>query len=272
MKTARIFGFVLMLGVAAGCAKNASVAAGSQSEPVTGAVAKPGSALAYEHGIWFQVAPDSMSRRVTAVQTACTEERFGACSVLAIELGNGGSANADASIKLRSAPQGVEPLVALAAEGKAIWKRQTSAEDLADAVADVAGQQEMLRRQRERLLGYLQRKDVAVADMIAVSQQLASIESSLQALGQQSADQQRRIETNLLTITLFSDQEADSVSDVSFGEAWSTFVDSLAEGLTAAAEYAGFLLPLALLLFPMALLWRWGWRWATRRSRSTVSH
>ena len=232
---------------------------------VAGEIAKPGALLAYEHELSFVVAPDSMQRRITAVQTACSEEKYGACSVLGIESNTGNYATA--SIKLRMVPAGIENMIALAGERDAASTRKTKADDLADAVADVAAQQDLLQRQRDTLLTYVQRKDIAVADMITVSQQLASIESTLHGLAQQAADQRRRIETNLLTIDLRSNAApARMASEFSFREAGWMFVDSLAEGATAAAEYAGFFLPLMLLVFPMALLWRWAWRRATRRS------
>jgi len=63
-------------------------------------------------------------------------------------------------------------LVPLAGEGATIEKRISKAEDLADAVVDVKAQQDLLRHRRDTLLLYLPRKDLAVADIIAVSQQL----------------------------------------------------------------------------------------------------
>lgn len=271
MKTTYATALAVMVLLMMGCSKKVAVEADGSGAPraeITGETAKPGALLAYEHHIWFRVAPDSMTRRISAVQAACNEERFGACSVLGIDASTGDDASA--TIKVRLVPTGVEKLVALAAEGDTASKRQTQADDLADAVADVASQQDLLSRQRETLLGYVQRKDIAVADMIAVSQQLANIESMLHGLAQQSTDQRRRIETNLLTIDLHSNISSRAVSDFSFGDAWWTFVDSLAEGATAAAEYAGFLLPLILLAFPAALLWRWGWRRATGQARKSA--
>jgi hypothetical protein len=271
MKAISVLVFLLMLGLVAGCgkAKVANPDAGTgASERISGESPKPGALLAYAHAIEFSVAPDSMMRRVTAVQSACNEERFGACSVLGIESESGDYASA--SITVRVLPAGVEPLIGLAGEGDAIAKRSTRADDLADAVADVAAQRDLLQRQRETLLGFVARKDIAVADMIAVSQQLANIESMLQGLAQQSADQRRRIETNLLSIKLHSNTDVESAQGFSFRDSWETFSDSLAEGVAATAEYVGFLLPLLLVVFPLALFWRWSWRWATRKSREAA--
>jgi Domain of unknown function (DUF4349) len=271
MKSIRVLTLLLLLGLTAACAKKAVSSdeeAGSIPGSISGESAKPGSMLAYEHAVSFRVAPDSMLRRVGAVQSACNEERFGACSVLSIESDSGDFAQS--SITVRVIPSGVESLVAMAGEGDAMESRQTKVEDLADAVADVAAQQDMLRRQSETLRSYIARKDLVVADMIAVSQQLANVESMLHSLEQDSANQRRRIETNRLTIKLSSNVSNEAATGFSLRVSWETFSDSLAEGTDDAAEYAGYFLPIVLLVFPLALLWRWAWRWVTRKSRSSV--
>ncbi len=232
---------------------------------VSGEVSKPGAMLAYAHEVGFEVAPDSMAARIAAVQSACNEERFGACSVLGIEQNTGDQPRS--SIQVRAAPAGIEPLIALAADGSDIAERKTSAEDLADAVADVAAQRDLLRRERETLLGYTERKDLSVADLISLSQRLAEVESGLHELGQEAANQRRRIETNRLKIELRSNVEYNARSDHSLGDAWNSFIDSLVEGVFDTAQYAGYLLPLLMLIFPLALGWRWAWRRLTGAGR-----
>jgi len=267
MKTIKAVAIAALILLSLGCAKKSTTAndeAGVGADRVSGEAPKPGALLAYEHELRFSVAPETMNRRITAVQTACNQEKFGACSVLGIESSSGDYASA--SIVLRAEPAGIESLVALAGEDAVVEKRTTKAEDLADAVADVKVQQDLLKRQRETLLIYVARKDLAVADMIALSQQIATVESTLQALSQQSADQRRRIETNRLSIELRSNILAGVNQGISIRESWDTFTNSLIEGINDCAEYAGYLMPVLLLVFPLALFWRWLWRLATRRS------
>jgi len=269
MNTIKAIALAALILLSLGCAKKSTTAsddASTGADSVSGQAPKPGALLAYEHEIRFSVAPATLHRRITAVQSACNEEKFGACSVLGIESSSGDYATA--SIVLRTVPAGIESLVALAGEGAAIDKRTTKAEDLADAVADVEAQQDLLKRQRETLLAYVSRKDLAVADMIALSQQLATVESTLHGLSQQSADHRRRIETNRLSIDFRSNAVASVNKGISIHESWETFTDSLVEGINDAAEYAGYLMPLLLLVFPLALIWRWLWRLATRRSKA----
>lgn len=267
MRSIYALALAITLGlVLGGCKKQVNENALLNVNAVSGETAKPGSSLAYAHEVRFEVAPDSIARRITAVQKACNDARFGDCSVLGISSSAGEQASGEISVRV--VPDGVEKLVALAGEGSGIAQRKTKAEDLADAVADVVGQQDLLTRQRASLLGFMERKDLPVADMITLAQQLASVEAQLQALSQTAAQQRRRIETNHLQISLQSNVPYEEPSDFTFSGAWETFVDSLAEGAESAAESAGYLLPLAILFFPLALFWRWAWRLATRAARN----
>ena len=114
----------------------------------------------------------------------------------------------------------------------------------------------------------LERRDLAAADLIALTQQVSAIDVELAALGRTDAEQRRRLETNRLTLSWRSDALVeDEDDDGFFAGLWTTFADSLEEGLDGAAEYAGYLLPVLLLAFPMALLWRFAWRRATGAHR-----
>jgi hypothetical protein len=260
---------ILLLASLSACKKAVMSAEDAAApEAVTGVDAKAGAFLAYEHTVSFEVAPDTIEGRISALQAACNEERFGACSVLSVESSSGRQGHG--SIAMRVVPAAVEKLVQLGGAGAPIANRRTHAEDLADAVADVASSRDLLTRQRATLLEFIERKDLAVADMITLSERLAAVDSQLQSLSQDAAQQRRRIETNHLKIDLTSNVEWEPESDFSLGDAWETFTSSLVEGVSGAAEYAGFFMPILILFFPFLLLWRWAWRWATRNSRAKV--
>lgn len=263
----RVLMSLLLVCLMAACKKEALAPPGDGApEGVAGISSKTGGFLAYTHTVGFEVDPDSIGERIAALQSACTDERFGACSVLSMESTSGRGARG--SIAMRVVPAAVEPLVKLGGEGTQIATRRTSAEDLADAVADVSDSQDLLTRQRAKLLEFSERKDLAVSDLIALSENLAAIDARLQSLAQESAQQRRRIETNHLTLNFTSNLGWEDESDFSFSRLWETFASNLMYGIDDAAEYAGFLLPIVVLFFPLALLWRWAWRLATRSSRT----
>jgi Domain of unknown function (DUF4349) len=115
---------------------------------------------------------------------------------------------------MRAEPKAIEPLVAMAAEGGELARRSTEAEDLADAVRDNGLRQQRLRTQHARLSEFLARKDIKAEDLIALSNQLAQIETELQASEQEAAQQQRRIRTNLLTLRFESSQVTAETSEL----------------------------------------------------------
>ncbi len=117
-----------LYGCSAEHAESVSGNAGFQGE--TG---KPGTALAYEHRVGIRLPAARIDAQLAASRDACNSERFGQCDVLAIE--QRGGIGHYAELTVRIVPDGVEKLVAAAAEGGTLESRQTRAEDLAQAVA-----------------------------------------------------------------------------------------------------------------------------------------
>jgi hypothetical protein len=163
-----------------------------------GAVAEPAAMLAYEHEARIELQADRIDARLQAVRAACTGRRFGDCVILNVQ--QEGGEEPSASLGMRLAPAGVEPMIELAGAGARLGSRSTQAEDLAVVVRDNTLAQDRLRRELARLQEFQQRRDLAVADMIALSQRIAEAEAQLQAAEQQGAQHRRRIDTQLLTL------------------------------------------------------------------------
>lgn len=242
----------------AGCAKENRFAPSSE---VAGMQGRPGSMLAYEHNIRLRLAAEQLPARMEAVQSACLQERFGACSLLRFEHADGSSMGG--TLVLRSAVAAVEPLVALAGEGGHVEARETRAEDLAEAVADTAAELERLQLQIARLKDFEARPDLAVADMLALAREGAATQARIADLQREAANQQRRIETNLLTLRFLAVDQSSRWSRVRSAPA--NALESLLEGTADVAELLAYGLPYLLLAFPLALLWRSLWRRATTR-------
>ena len=238
------------------CKKKAA-AVPSETAGVAGETAKPGSFLAYEHSVDIELAADVLASRADAVRTACHAQRWGACSVLSIDESSGSRPRV--RLVLRLAPDAVEPMVALAAEGGQRGDRTLKAEDLADAVADTTRQRETLLAQRERLRDFSARKDLSASDLIALSAASAETEAALQSTERTAADQQRRIETNRLTLDLSSPWIPEG-RGARIATAFGDFGDALVEGVEEMLELLAYGIPFLFAAFPLALGWRWAWR------------
>ncbi|PZW49307.1 DUF4349 domain-containing protein [Pseudomonas sp. URMO17WK12:I2] len=231
-----------------------------------GETAQQGAFLAYEHSVGIRLPVEQVEPRLAAVREACSSQRFGQCDLLAIEQSQGHYQAA--SITVRIAPAGVEPLVGFAGEGGELQSRHTRAEDLAQAVSDTEQQRQRLERQQKTLLLYQARTDLSVSDMLALARELAEVEVQLAGNAQQSAQQQRRLTTNLLTISFST--EGEPVGRLArIGDAASGMLDNATEGATEALKLLGYGIPFVIILFPLALLVRWLWRKASR-ARNTA--
>lgn len=226
-----------------------------------GETAQRGAFLAYEHSVGIRLPVEQVEPRLAAVREACSSQRFGQCDLLAIEQSQGHYQAA--SITVRIAPAGVEPLVGFAGEGGELQSRHTRAEDLAQAVSDTEQQRQRLERQQKTLLQYQARGDLSVSDMLALARELAEVEVQLASAAQQSAQQQRRLTTNLLTLS-FSTEGKPVGRLARIGEAAGGMLDNATEGATEALKLLGYGIPFVIILFPLALLIRWLWRKASR--------
>jgi len=211
--------FALLLTAAGGCSdemRESSPAADSAAAPegLVGQANGQGSFLAYSHDATVRLAGPDIAARVSAVRTACMDGRHGQCTVLGEQQGSGQWPTGQ--LLLRAEPKAIEPLVAMAAQGGELSQRGTQAEDL-----------------------------------IALSNQLAQIETELQASEQEAAQQQRRIRTNLLTLSFESSQV--TVASSRLGEALRDSLSVLDASVAVVVTVIVAVLPFALLAG--ALFW-----------------
>ena len=214
--------------------------------------------LAYEHNVVVQLPPDAIAARLEQAQQACTEAKFGECVVL--NVWQSGGDHPSATLGMRLVPEGVEPMIGLASDGARLGSRSTRAEDLAVVVRDNDLAQQRLRMERERLQEFQARRDLAVADMIALSKQLAETEAQLEAVEQAGAQHRRRIDTQLLTLEFrpTSTQEGRNEIWMAIRESGAT----LASGLAWTIRSLAFLLPALLVLAMLVIAIR---RWRRRK-------
>lgn len=234
-----------------------------EAPAVAGETAKPGTALAYEHTVSVALPNDLLPQRMQAVRDACDAQTHGPCQLLQFELRTGDWPAG--TVQVRIAPAAVEPMVAQAAADGQTGSRSTRAEDLAPLVADNTLERERLTRQREALEGPASQSPLSVSDRIALSGELARIDTQLAALQRDAAKLEHRVETNLLTLQFQGQDTGSSWSVV--GEAFDDVPERLSEGISEAIGWFALLLPVALFAFPFALAWRGLWRWATRPRR-----
>jgi hypothetical protein len=243
--------FLATLTLLAACSQEYHL--GTVVDEAPGETSAPTAMLAYEHRIDIKLPAEQIPQRLKAAREACATAQFGECHILNIDQNQYSS-----RLTVRVLPAGVEPLIALAGEAGNITSRHTSAEDLSRAVTDNRQQQAQLAAYAKRMDELSRRADITVADLITLAREQASVQQQREGLAQEATQQQRRIDTNLLTLN-FSEANTNST--------WRDFTDSLGnllhkllKGITDALSLVAYGLPFLLLLFPVLLLWRWAWR------------
>jgi hypothetical protein len=222
------------------------------ARPVQAASPAAASFLAYEHQATITLDAAQLPQRLQQARQSCLQGEFGNCEVL--QLSQSGGDQPSAQLVVRIVPDGVEPLIAAAAKGGRVGERNTYAEDLAQLVADNDQARDRLRREQARLEEFQQRRDLAVADMIALSRQLADVEAQLQARSQEAAQYQRRIQTQKVTLAFEVPGLQSGGGEI--GQAMRDFVSILATGTAWTIRAVAFLIPVVLVLAVLLAVWR----------------
>jgi hypothetical protein len=236
-----------------------------------GPAIRRGESLAYEHHVGVELSKELLPGRLRELQDNCASNKNLACTLLDVSLS---SANElpSGTVRMRLAPAGVEPVVAMAAKGGEITSRNTHAEDLAEPVADTERQLALLTTHRDRLTELMKSKDIKIEQLIVVSKELASVQSQLDQLGTQRANLRRRIDTELLTISLQLPQHAYQVGERPVRDAFLSFGANVLHSIGAVIRFVAVLLPWLIILVPglilLRLFWRWITGWLARRARA----
>jgi hypothetical protein len=172
----------------------------------------------------------------------------------------------NASLTVRVLPAGVEPLIALAGETGKIASRSTRAEDLSEAVKDNRQKQAQLEAYAKRMDELSRRNDIGIDDLIRLAHEQASVHEQRDALRQEAAQQQRRIDTNLLTFR-FSADASDKSKAIwrDFSDSLGNLLEQLLRGIANALLLLAYTLPFLIIFFPVLILGRWAWRRVFRR-------
>ncbi|MDR1075374.1 MAG: DUF4349 domain-containing protein [Xanthomonadaceae bacterium] len=224
-------------------------------------------ALAYEHNIEVILAGDRIPGRMQEVQRSCGSDRFGQCVVLGIQQQAGDYPRGELTVRI--VPEGVEQLVAQAGEGAKIGSRNTSAEDLAQAVQSNALLLNRLQKEHARLLEFLQRRDLPVSDVITVSQRLSEVEAQLDVAQQEGAQHRRRIDTQLVTFDFHPPGLPHKGRD-RIREAFSDFGDIFSGSTAWLIRAIAALLPIVVALGILVAIIR-GWRRRSKRKKAQKS-
>jgi hypothetical protein len=226
---------------------------------------KANNTLAYEHVLQIELAKELIAARVETVRAACMADSKTGCTLLEIS-NNEDSGVPEGRIQVRIAPSGVDTLQKLSSEGGRVTNRHTSAEDLAQPLADTERQLALLNLHRQRLTEFMNRKDMKVADLITVSRELATVQAQLEDFDSQHANLKRRVDTDLLSINWRAPISAYQSVQSPVLDALKSFGSNFTEAIGQAINFFAYALPwMVVIVIPGLILIRWFWKWLAKR-------
>ncbi|HKE92767.1 MAG TPA: DUF4349 domain-containing protein [Povalibacter sp.] len=224
--------------------------------------------LAYEHTVAIELGQDLLQVRVQEIQRACQADRQSGCTLLDVSVSSDAYVPS-ASIRMRLAPGSVDSVIDLAARNGEIRSRTTHAEDLAQPVADTERQLALLTTHRSRLEEFMKNKSLTVDQLITVSRELATVQAQIEQQGTTHANLRRRIDTDLLTITLSVPRGQYNAAQTPVSDALESFGSDLKEAVAQVISFVAVLVPWLVIIVPGLVLFRWFWRrigrWLQRR-------
>ncbi len=270
------FVVICALSALCGCGDGAFGLSGTSALPTMGmALPQPAMApvapaqrrtdtLAYEHTLSIETSKDLLRTRLREVEAACNADRPSGCTILDVSL-NSQQDLPHGSIRMRLAPAGLEPIIALASKDAKVIGRSTHAEDLAEPVADNERQLALLTLHRDRLTELMKGK-LNVDQLITVSKELATVQSQIDALSTAGANLQRRIDTDLLTINFSLPMQVYAADQSPVMDALRSFGSNFREAVGMVIRFLAVLLPWLVIILPGLFLFRLFWRWIGRRT------
>lgn len=220
--------------------------------------------LAYEHTVSIEIEKGLLPARLREIEAACRTASSSDCTVLDISLSlrenlpNG-------SIRMRVVPGGIESIIALASKDGTVVERTTHAEDLAEPIADTQRQLALMSVHRDRLTEFMKSKDLKVEQLIAVSKELAGVQSQIDTVGTQRANLRRRVDTDLLTIELALPQRAYALNQNPVTQALRDFGHDFRKAVGMVIRFLALLIPSLVIILPGLFLLRLFWRWMGRK-------
>jgi hypothetical protein len=265
---ALIFGLgVLAAAAVSGCSRPRSfmtplrvAQAESPREKSADGAPLAGGTLAREHTVVIDVPEAQLAVSFARVKDRCTADTAHHCTILESDLSSGEAPSG--LIKLRIDPAAVEDLISLVATQGRLERRSTSAEDLADAIADTQARIEMLQSYRKQLLELQAKTGNNVEAAIKIASELSTVQTDLERASGEAAYQTKRTTTDIVHIDFVVAEHKAFWRPVR--EAGRDFLGNLSSGVAQAITAVAYIVPWLFVVVPGLYLVRFLWR---RRGR-----
>lgn len=231
--------------------------------PAVVQVAQRRDTLAYEHSVSIELDQKVLPTRLREIESSCAASQPVECTVLEVSL-HGQEDVFSGLIRMRIAPQGVDPTIEAASQGGKLTSRSTRAEDLAQPMADTERKLALMTTHRDRLAEIMKSKELKMEQLITVSKELATVQTDIDALSTTQAQLRRRVDTDLLTINLSPPQGTYQAQQTPIRDALRVFGSNFREAVANVISFIAIVVPWLVIILPGLFLLRGFWSWIGR--------
>jgi len=213
--------------------------------------------LAITRSVNIETDVEGIAHRFASTRAACEAEVQAACVVLDSNLATGEYPRA--SLTLRAAPAGIARILAKLRAANGVVSESTSAEDLAAPLVESERRLAMQREYRDSLLALRAKGANDINALIRVNEELAQVQSQLEAVDGERAHLQQKVDTETLTVHIdTSDGPVGTAHPVA--RALREFGQNLSQGVAGAITFIAYVIPWAVVALPLGWALRWLWR------------
>lgn len=211
--------------------------------------------LAYEHWLTVDASETEVAGIYRQSLATCQSLPDAGCVVLDSRLSTGRQSNA--AIKMRVRPEFVKKISESLRKLGEITHQSTTVEDLATPIGDAEKKLAMLTSYRTQLEGLRGKANNDIDAAIKITKELAQVQSDLEALTGEHAHLLKRVQTEVLNLTIESTQNLSWWAPIK--SAISDFSGNLAQGVSTAITASAFVLPWLMVFGVLAWLVRKVW-------------
>ncbi len=208
--------FLLVLAIVlAGCSDGRNPASGApkelarlavasdKAEPLAQPKSEKNKFLAYEHTVALVTEEPQIKPLYERLLAYCKADEVNSCVVLESNLSADGFPRAH--LKIRAKADGINFLFKMAAESGRVMNQETRVEDLAGPIVDAGRRLEMLNLHQKKLIELDRKAGYDIDNQIKISKELASVQSDIEQLNGEQARLNRRVATDILSLSLAPD-------------------------------------------------------------------
>lgn len=212
--------------------------------------------LAYIHRLSIDLPAAEIAGAHKKVVESCLADKQFQCTILHTELSDGRYKSG--SVNVRILPDGVDFIIGIAKSSGDISRQSTDVEDLTDAIVDNKKRLEMLTDYRDRLLVLDKQSVDDIESLVKIASELSTVQSDLEYATGEKAKLLQRVGMDIVNLRFESERNRSFSESIS--NALIDFSDNLSEGIATTITFIAFLLPMLLILVPVAFLLKWVWQ------------